>query len=388
MKLAGGSVLFCIVYGVYYVFGSIDFVPLRGNVPQSFLVPVFLCLVCFIVGSVSANLSSRATVSRDAEVLNRQVRRLVWHFMVGAGILGTGAAGSLFLQASGIPLLQGEQRLQQSGYITLLAYGLVLCGVVAGALAIFEHWITGWVVAVLCGAFLLLIGYRTSLLLVFATVFIFGWRYGRFRLGVRWFVAISIAFVSLSWLAVYRFGAGSDAYWQIFRNLGAPPWFEPFAPIWATPREGTAVLFMLTERVPQVYPFTNGSLSWSAVGTLAPGEQVGPRLAIAALVDGRPDVTITPSILGAPYVDFGWWGAAIFMLVLGFTLQWLHMWSSRCVTWGPALVNAYVLTLILLDIHAGLLDVSSFFSIAMLVFLAQSMESRQGRMDAKYVTSG
>jgi hypothetical protein len=280
------------------------------------------------------------------------------------------------------PLFAGEQRLHASGYASFLVYGAVVAIVLAGANAIHSH--AGLFTFVKLGAaagVLLLLGFRTDPLIAVGTLVVQARMEGHLRLGIRKLLLGFAGLFLMSWLAVYRFGAGPTAFLTQLRRLGMSDAFAPWAPVWVTAREGVGVLNILATEVPSRAPYQHGHVLLSAFGSMLPGAQLGPRLIVAQFIKGRPGVTITPSLLGEPYLDFGMLGVIAFMALLGFVLWSLYRWQQKALTWAPQLAYSFILTVLLLDIHAGLLDLSIFCSSGFLLWFAFRAE-RKARLSS------
>ena len=91
-------------------------------------------------------------------------------------------------------------------------------------------------------------------------------------------------------------------------------------------------------------------------------------------IGGRTGVTITPSLLGEPYIDFGYLGVFAVPAIIAFVLAVLCRWQHRALTWAPRLAYCYTLAIMLLDVHSGLLDPQSFVSIAIMILFARRAE--------------
>lgn len=367
-RFGSGLTLFAITYSAYFIFGSINFFPLRGEVGPQVLLLAAVGLVSFVLGNLFLTVVHAAPQALEAVP---PVEPIYWRSMARiSALIGIAAFGTVVIQLGGIPLFLGEERTAVSGYVALLVYGLVAAVVVVAVAGIAQRRTRLLLLSIGGAVILLALGYRTLTVLAAGATFLSALLLGRVRLRLIYIAIAGVAIYGLSWLAIFRLGDGADAYLHAYRQLGMPSSFEPFAPLWATPREGTSVLFLLMERVPSWYPHTNGQLLWSALSTVLPGRQLGPRLLVAQYVNGREGVTITPSLLGQPYVDFGWLGVIFFMFALGFVAQGVFVWQRSSITWAPKAAYGYVLAVLFVDLHSGLLDVSVIGTAAVLIWWA------------------
>jgi Putative O-antigen polymerase len=376
-----GLAIIPLAYTAYFSVGRINFFPYRGTVGNEVLGLAGLGLAALLAGYVAVWLVvGFPSVVRGAGPDWRHTSpRGHGTLTLVTGSVGALSVIALLVQFGGVPLFAGELRLDQSGYLAGLAYGAVVA-VAAGGIAEVEARQRRFVWVAIAGSALLLVGFRTLPLIALGTVAIYAWITGRLTMGPGVVVAALGLLAGLSWLAVWRFGAGPTAYFNALTAQGMPWWFTPFAPIWITPREGVSVLSTLYSVVPADVQFLHGQALLSTFLSIAPGKQEGARTIVASLVGGRPGVTITPSILGEPYIDFGVVGVGVFMLLVGVLIAWLHRWHMNALTWAPRFAYAYVIAATLVSIHSGLLDPVLFASMALLItwsFFAEDYARKQ-----------
>lgn len=369
--------IFTVAYSVYFAIGAINVVPLRGEVDSNALLVAALGLL----GLLSGASCSRIVTSRWKTTITLNYSEPPGHKALAraAGTIGLLATSSILWIQSGIPLFLGDARHQIPGLLSLLAYGLVIASVLVGGTGVVAGSLRLLLLSALCAALAVLMGYRTMSVLAFATVFIFGLLIGKYRLRVFHVIIGSCLLFALSWIAVFRFNAGTDAWINQFRVLGLPEELVPYIPVWATPREGVAVFNMLLQIFPDQLAHTDGSVLWSEFTSLLPGGQEGPRLMIASYIGGRDGITITPSIIGQPYVDFGLFGVVVFMGAVGFLLQASDFWQRRSQSWAPPMAYAFGLSALLASIHSGLLDFQIIVTGAVLFAWAAKAERRLKR---------
>jgi uncharacterized membrane protein len=367
-------VLFPGLYVAYFALGSVNVFPYRGEIgpPVVFL---WLAALGAYVAACAAVMRWRSNVRAFLFGLGRHGLGEPAHVSaLTAAFFGVGTAGVLttFLMM-GIPLLRGEERLQASGWALGAAHGWTV------ALALYAYRTRlrrrrDRTVIVGLGLLLLLLGFRTPVLLIILVVLHVLLVEYQVRVRPRLLVLVLAAAVVSSWISVFRFGAGPEAYFRMLINQGMPLWFAPLAPLWITAREGVGVLARLMDQIPGVMPFQFGRIEMSVLETLLPGRQPGPRLLVAQIVGGRPGITLTPSILGAPYADFGLAGTMAFMALVGVVLSLLRIRMEHSSTWAPAAAYSYTHSILLLSIHSGLLDLVVLVSFICLIGYARYAE--------------
>ncbi|UXA19288.1 oligosaccharide repeat unit polymerase family protein [Mycobacterium sp. SMC-4] len=363
---------------MYFAVGSMNLAPFRGRVGPNVLWLAAGGLVCFGLGVWARTLVSARPTS-DANAASSRVVQDVAGWRAAAvplGLTGVAAAIGIVAQLGELPILAGDRRMGASGYLSTLLTGCILALVITGGHALATRKWRLIAYCVLGSGLLIILGYRTFLLVPLLTLFFTARNLGMVRLKARWWLAGGILLYILSWLAFYRFGAGKDALFRSLMRLGMPPEYRHIIPIWMTPYEGTAILGRLMDRFPANWDYQRGQLFLSTFETVLPGPQPGARTLIAEYVGGRPGVTITPSILGQPYVDFGVVGVAVYMLLVGFALKSIWIWQASSLTWAPRVAAAYVLVVLLLSIHNGLFDLSMILSSLFMLWWARHSEMR------------
>ncbi|MBN1475959.1 oligosaccharide repeat unit polymerase, partial [Candidatus Sumerlaeota bacterium] len=173
------------------------------------------------------------------------------------------------------------------------------------------------------------------LLVAFLVMLTFAWGYGWLRLQ-----------------GTERYGGYSQ-----FLSLTGAKWgpLEAFAPVATTLHEGPLVLTLLMQNIPDRYDYQMGAVTFSTLHTLLPGYQIGPRGWIGIYARGLEHST-TPTILGFPYVDFGYPGVFVFMGLFGAGIAWLYLMALRRPTVLWVWLWAYSQTALLLSIHTGFAD--------------------------------
>ena len=344
--------IFPIAFAAYFCLGRFNLFYYRGWLDNGIIWIAGLGLVAFLVGSMLTRVVMPAAASRHTQtVRSENVSKRLLLLLVALGI--TGAAVTL-VRSGGLPLFMGEARFE----LTTVEYLSALLLVPFSLLYAIDRSVRlrRRVVAIaLTLACLLSLGYRTPGLLILATLGVFGLSWGIVRFRMRWiFLGAGVVF-GASWLNVWRFGAGSGEFFSILRRAGMTPEETLFAPTWVTLREGVAVASVATDAAQQGGTY-GGAIFASMWLSLLPGEQTGPRDYFAILVSGRDGVTITPSIVGQPLLDWGMPGLLVFMFALGVLLTWSILSHFLALSPHVSLAMSFTVALCTLAIHSGILD--------------------------------
>ena len=136
----------------------------------------------------------------------------------------------------------------------------------------------------------------------------------------------------------------------------------------------------------------HGRFAISIFGTILPGIQMGPRTFISLLRETSLASSTTPSILGGPYLDFGVLGIALFMFLVGLLLTFLYLVmesSQKSFNTFCHKINvvsySYLLSILIISIHSGLLDPIIIFSIVFIIFLQSLANDWFNRRSALFV---
>ncbi|QGZ55556.1 hypothetical protein FAZ97_11885 [Paraburkholderia acidiphila] len=124
-----------------------------------------------------------------------------------------------------------------------------------------------------------------------------------------------------------------------------------------------------------------GGLMLSNFETLLPGKHWGARNIIGDLtgarwVAGRP-MSITPTLQGALYTDFGYFGVFAGM----FIISWSICWLKKCAFYRDVVVRfcfCYFFALSLMSIHAGYWDVNFIF-VGLFIFIIRAFDAMKVR---------
>lgn len=288
---------------------------------------------------------------------------------------------AVIIRRMGVPLFHPSTRSDVPGFLRLGSSLLVPAGILAAERLVGRERIT-IVVGSILG--LVLLAYRTPVLLLLVTIGCLSILRRRLTAPVALICALVLVGGST---ALYTFrvahGNGTASGVQAVGVLRYAPMLTPLYYSYA--REGVAVWARISSAVPSSTPFFGGRVQESAFLSLLPGHQASPRLIVSALAyqTSTPATTLTPTIVGGPYLDFGPIGVGVELLALGFALTWMY---KRAVA-RPAdgvltrdIAYAYAAALVLLSIHTGLLDgvlLAALPALTMLIVWACALGSHQ-----------
>ena len=215
---------------------------------------------------------------------------------------------------------------------------------------------------VIDSAFLLLLGYRTPLLAAFLIIIIIGF-YG--NIVSLWEVVIGAAI-----------GVGAIVGIGYFRSLGEMTITASTSPIYSLQSRADFTLHVLNllDFIGGNFGITHGQLLASSI----PGSDLGPRMMVGKLIAWRSEVTITPTLIGQMVIDFGKFGVAIEMLILGFVLGLGFKLMRITKNYFYIGIYSLILTYSILGIETGILDIQVllYFAIAIFIYLINLAKSR------------
>jgi hypothetical protein len=201
---------------------------------------------------------------------------------------------------------------------------------------------------------LIVMAYRSPVILLVGTFLILRQVQGRIRprtviLGALGLLAFAVIVFSYRAAAVVRGGYVIPS--GLLREFPVLyPIYSGFA------REGVAVLSRVHELMPSSTPFMHGGLQLSMFHLH--GGTASPRQHVYDVVYGTnvARTTYTPTLLGGPYMDFGFVGVVSEMFVVGLVLGRLYRWMTESAGTWRLLCYSYAAVLSAMSIHTGLLD--------------------------------
>ncbi len=366
--------LFPMLYLAYFLIGSQNWVERAGYTnfrtfieTNAFLRLPVIGLVAYMCGVMIVNYQillpstrtqpAKVPAPKTTALTHMQLRRA--GVLLGiVGLIGAAAAVS----RHGILLSNPEARSGGLGRTGVLAYSLIPATVLLATTARRRAASFGFIAG---GSLLLLVtvGFRITVVVLVLSYLVFTALQGRMRPRS---ILIGVALILLIAFAVSSYRLDRSGKASVYGTEIVPTNILAQAPsltalYYQIPREGSAVLNSLVTRVPGDYPFMHGRLQLATYETAFPhsGKKIDSRGIVTQLVYGTSTVptTLTPSILGAPYVDFGVPGVVIEMGLIGMFLAYIYRRSRRDDSVIAKLAYAYFLAVVIAGIHTGLLDV-------------------------------
>ncbi len=168
-----------------------------------------------------------------------------------------------------------------------------------------------------------------------------------------------------------------DYYTQIYWTEVSSFW-DQIVPFAATMRADYVSLesFLLNLKQEELFP---GAIFFSDLITWLPGTQLGSRNIVgdyigARLLPNGVPMSITVSLHGIIYSDFGWLG----LIIAGTLLAGILIFLRRSISFGSACllpIFVFMLINIVKSIHSGYLDFSFYFQMGSLFFICWTSKS-------------
>jgi len=325
------EILFMLVYLGYISLSSY-------RISNTALFSIFLSIVFFIVGRrYSLKEYGEIYLSKSAKKITIAMLFIGFIFL----ILDIRYAGAL-------PLLNPDVRRRLNVFYTALAQLLPIGAVIAVSFAgknfdkkkarIYSVFLLFFSLAAIS-----LLGYRTQILVTFLGIIIAMYFTGIITPFEVTFGFIGAAFVLAAASYVRAFAEGSAfslleiAGTRIGITMGVYDFIvKRFFPFGAD--KGYVLLASFSSFIPGL-----------------PGPKRGPRTIVATALFDITDVSMTSTILGTVFLDFGIAGIAVFMLVLGYVLGSAYNAALKKDALGIA-VYALLLTYSLIGIESGIVD--------------------------------
>jgi len=262
------------------------------------------------------------------------------------------------------PALTGSDREIESGYLTSVAQLLLAAYLVRFAAERAAPPRGVWLRAVLAGLGLLVSGYRSYTLVLWLGLLVLWFvqprsvwqRVRALALGSGVLLTVGIGFGYLRFLR-----EGTDSGWDLVNSV-----FESDA---VTPaqlvagftyvsffREGPSLLGFMVERYPHIEPYKGGQAMWGMVTSPLPGKQLDARAILSKEVYGIAQTSLVSTIFGPWYLDFGYAGVFVGLLLIGAIVSRLEAGALRYGRPAAQAGYAYGLVITGLSIHTGLSD--------------------------------
>jgi oligosaccharide repeat unit polymerase len=292
----------------------------------------------------------------------------------------------------GIIIMQGSKRFITFAYTNLFIYSGIIATIIFSAYLL-ENYKKIPKISILYlivqSLSVLSMGYRSPLIILLGGIFIVflivdNGRYNNFKnifTPGKLFI-LTLIFALMSSISYYRVSQQYDPnsfFKNIdFRNLEDKVYLKPFMPTLAVFRYNQDVVTILIEKTEKSPLY--GQLALSNFLTLLPGKQLGVRNKIGEIIEARklPDGTpwsITPTLQGALFVDFGFLGVFVGFLLIGIVAEFLK--KQIIFKKDPFSIAIYSLFLVntLMLIHTGYYDLL-FFLLIVLIFFFKFISNR------------
>lgn len=112
-----------------------------------------------------------------------------------------------------------------------------------------------------------------------------------------------------------------------------------------------------------------GILHGKMLASSVPGSDLGPRMLVGKLIAWRTEVTVTPTLLGQMLVDFGKFGVAVEMCLLGFILGIGYKIIKITQDSFYIAIYSLILTYSIVGVETGILDIQVLFYFFIISFI-------------------
>lgn len=203
--------------------------------------------------------------------------------------------------------------------------------------------------------FLLALGYRTPLLAALLILIIMGY-YG--DIIAVWEVVVSSL---IGIIAIMGIG-----YYRSINEYTISSAIDPFYTL-RSRADFTLHVLNLLDGLGGNFGVTHGQILINAI----PGSEVGPRMMVGRLISWRTEVTVTPTLIGQMVADFGKFGVAVEMCILGFILGIGFKIIRKTKDYFYIGLYSLILTYSILGVETGILDIQVllYFVIAIFIYL-------------------
>lgn len=213
------------------------------------------------------------------------------------------------------------------------------------------------------GFFLFSLGYRTPIIASLLMMIIIGY-YG--KILAVWEVVIgALAGVILI------IGIG---YFRSMEELTITSYTSPFYTLQSR-ADFTLNVLNLLNYISGNFGIKHGALTLSAIPS---SSDLGPRMMIGQLIAWRTEVTVTPTLIGPMLVDFGKFGVAIGMGLLGFILGIGYKILQKTNDAFYIALYGLLLTYTILGVETGILDIQViiYFFLGFFIYLANILKKQ------------
>jgi oligosaccharide repeat unit polymerase len=378
------SVAFPCAYLVFFLIGSLNLYDnpssqrLDAPIPTSIWLYAGAGLAAYLLGE---RLGGRLALRRPASAAPREVS--FGALVAGVVLCIATGVGALFAVASyyGLPILDVSIRSEVSGYLSYLN-----CLIWAGLMLSTAYWtprlrsvVSRRVVFLAAGLVSVvvatLLAYRSPVVIALLG-FLFLYTLAVRRISTpRLALAVVVVAILGSWFALERSSSviGEDSVQRFYLHRTGATVSDAAMPFqnlyWNVFRESVSNFQELSEVIPEQQPYLLGRALGGSLISVLPGKQMTTREYVSLFVRGDTNTTLTPTVLGPLYMDFGIPGIVVGLAALGCVLGYLY--ARRRASPLNALLYSYWLALALASIHAGLSD-PGYYLFLPGVFLALS----------------
>jgi len=354
----------CTLYSIYFLVGVQNWVQPSSALGFRGYVSAEPTLRLADIGLLAFAAGTLLTVGfRRRTTMHGRFSEMVSADRAGRLLLAIGAIGLCATVAKlGIPILNiGIRSKASHGTWALLSYAIIP----GGLLATMNYRSVRHDLAVIlgCDLALVLLAYRSPVILFTGCFLLLRLLQGRIRQRTVILAGLALAVFAIG-LFTYRLEAAGKTL--VNQNVVPRGPFQEVPSLFpfyiGFSREGVAVLARLQEMVPSYRPYFHGTVQASMFKSLF--HSTSPRQYVYDVAYGTEvaQTTLTPTIIGGPYLDFGTAGVIAEMLAVGMISGSLYRCVLRRRTnqW-LVLSLSYWTTLAIMGIHTGLLDATSLF---------------------------
>jgi oligosaccharide repeat unit polymerase len=385
IRRANPLVLFVVIFLGYNVVGLLDTPWTLSNIYDK-----TICWNLFFVGLSGFGVAAAIFRQHSERKIDTPARRRTsLQLTVFFFVIFSVCMLSTIIISGGIPFFRGEERFGNSALAFNVAqlYGFwILVRLISDV----EHGVkVSLLQPMIYLAGVLCFGYRTPILIFAFVILIY---LITFRLSVRKaFVLGVVAIFAIvgfaAMFAAYRVSQNYDLI-LFFKNInfefiGEHKYLLPFVPALA--------MFDFSQNTVSsigaaLHEHMYGQLFLSNYETFLPGKHWGARNIVGSItgarwVAGRP-MSITPTLQGALYVDFGYVGVFVGFFVISASIALLDRSAQKFGALGK-FSFCYFLTLCIMAIHNGYWDVGFVFFI-LFIFIIRTFDSIRALINSSH----
>ncbi len=276
-------------------------------------------------------------------------------------LVGALAIATIWVR-EGVPVLDVAKRASVNQHLVFLG-----CAMIPSALMMFillrdsKRHLSAFLVVAVSAGFLASLAYRSRVALVLSMMIVAMHFRGRgismLKVSLVGVAAACAAALFGAWRTVQVYGVGKADLKGSFVHLTSLEGLKTFLGYGNMNffREGSSIFYFLLGYHDRWDRYLLGRMSTASFVSMLPGHQASARDIVAMEVYGENPTTLTPSLMGPPYMDFGVPGILVAMAVLGILMGLFYrVAQSRKPT--SVLAYAYLWSTSVKCIHGGLTD--------------------------------